>query len=190
MQKLIQLPAFRKEIPVLPVVLLVSLSGIVGGHGIPQAILANQLFYGEPFNRHALGFEFYPDHQGPGTYVKKHLRKSDIIIAEDMLEQYWYIGRVDYWLTDKAKSWKYLYRDEHGAERDIYVSSEILTERTRNELINGTRRIWLIISGETFSRKTQYLSQEQIEWLTAIEESYPPVYTGRDNASRVYCINC
>ena len=189
-QLVIQLPVFRQAIPVLPVVLLLALSGIVGGHGIPQAVLASQLYYGEPFNRHALGFEFYPDHQGPGSYVKKHLEKDDVVIAEDMLEQYWYIGRVDYWLTDKAKSWEYLYHDEQGAERDIYVSSEILTERIRNELVNGNRRIWLITSGETFSREAQYLSPEQIEWLDAIEKSHHPVYTGRDNVSKVYCINC
>ena len=170
--------------------ILITISGMIGGHGIPQSINANQLDYGEPFNKHALGFDFYPDHQGPGTYVKQHIKDGDIVVAEDMLEQYWYIGKVDYWFMDKAKSWQYLYRDDKGVERDIYVNSEIATQRKLEELVSLNKRIWLITSGESFDRRELTLSHAQINWLASIEKNYSPVYSGRDNATKVYCINC
>lgn len=170
--------------------ILVALSGVIGGHGIPQSISANQLDYGEPFNPHALGMGFYPDHQSTGIYVRQHMQKGDIIIAEDMLEQYWYVGKVDYWLIDKAKSWQYLYRDENGLERDIYVSSEILSPDKIAALAGLNKRIWLITSGESFQRRELTLNKAQIDWLTSIEKNYTPVYSGRDNVTKVYCMNC
>ncbi|MGI9302053.1 MAG: ArnT family glycosyltransferase, partial [Gammaproteobacteria bacterium] len=105
----------------------IAVSGVLGGHGIPQAVAAATLTHGDKVSQLSFGYPFYPDHQGPGEFVRQRLVDGDIVVAEDALQQRWYVGKVDYWLRDPVNSRQFLYRSPAGYLRDIYVSSTALT---------------------------------------------------------------
>jgi hypothetical protein len=165
-------------------------SGLLGGHGVPQALRAMNLTYGPVAAPLALGFDIYPDHQGAGRFVAARLRTDDLVVAEDSLEQRWYVGRVDYWLLNEIASAPFLYRNADGYLRDIYVNSAAATPEVLEELTAETaRRIWVITSAETHGRLDYYLTDAQRRWLDVVQRQ-APAYAGADGVTRVYCINC
>jgi len=171
--------------------IIIVLSGVLGSHGIPQATRAATMEYGKPINAHILGFPFYPDHQGAGQFVRKQLHDNDLVVAEDALQQNWYIGRVDYWLRDYVSSSNFLYKNLDGSVRDIYVNSRILTPDTLLSITrNNHQRIWVITSGETVGKHDDYLNQAQRDWLNDLEMKHSPKFTGRDGKTLVYCLHC
>jgi len=168
-----------------------ALSGVSMGHGIPQSITIANMGYGKAADSLSLGFESYPDHRGAGSFVRKHLQADDIVVAEDMLQQKWYVDQVDYWLRDSSAAAGFLYQDRTGEIRDIYVNSIAMTDETMRAVSNiKNRRIWVITSGETFFDRASSLSDPQLEWLTQLEARLSPVYTGKDKITMVYCVNC
>jgi 4-amino-4-deoxy-L-arabinose transferase-like glycosyltransferase len=169
---------------------LIIFSGILGGHGISQAINASTVAHGDRINPYVYGFNFYPDHRSAGKFVNKNLRDNDIVIAEDVLQQYWYIGRVDYWLKDPISHQGYLYLDKTKTLRDIYVGSQIITNEALQKIRNNhTQRIWIVTSAEIVN-KSQNLNQRQIEWLNSVTKSYGAFFTAKDGITKVYCVNC
>jgi len=168
---------------------LVVLSGVLGGHGIPQAIVHAPPNYGKS----AASLVAYPDHRAPGCFVRAHLRSDDIVVAEDALEQYWYVGRVDYWLRNPSGHETYSYLDQANHRRDIYVGSRITTNDVIESLwAESSRRIWVITSGETRLIPDFYLGSgtQQRAWLDLVMSTHEPVLKGRDGLSATYCLNC
>ena len=51
-------------------------------------------------------------------------------------------------------------------------------------------RVWIVTSAETFSNRNYYLNPDQIIWLENLEQDHMPIFTGRDNVTRVYCLGC
>lgn len=179
------------ETPVTTISITIILSGIIGGHSVMSAYKAATLTYGDPVNEAAHIFPVHPDHKHTGEYVATHSSIDDLILAEDILEQQWYAGRVDYWLRDHKSHNRYLYKGHDNELHDIYVNSIVATPEILDKLTaNHDKRIWLITSGETFHQRKQYLNTEQQAWLDAIEKNNQPVFTGKDNISFVYCLHC
>jgi 4-amino-4-deoxy-L-arabinose transferase-like glycosyltransferase len=171
--------------------LFIVLSGALGGHGLPQAWRLKNLKYGDKMDIHAFGFPLYPDHQSAGRYVITHRTQGDIVIAEDALQQRWYIGDVDYWLRDPITHSRFLYRQPDGNLRDIYVDSTILTKEILTALTqHSNKRIWVITSAETHHKQNYYLNTVQRQWLDFLEHNHTPAYIGRDGITKVYCLNC
>lgn len=165
----------------------IVLSGIFGGHGIPQAVYSATIQYGDPFS----GSYTYPDHQAAGRFVRERLTPLDIVVAEDALQQYWYVGRVDYWLRNPLSHREYLYGNSSRELRDIYVSSIVASPEVLTTLQNmKDTRIWVITSGETHGKHDYYLSADQNDWLEKLEATSTPVFIGRDAITKVYCLNC
>lgn len=179
------------ETPIMASCLLVILSGILGGHGLVSTYRAATVTYGEPVNQTAYIFPVHPDHKHPGEFVAAHSSSDDIIIAEDVIQQRWYAGRVDYWLRDQESHKKFIFIGDDGQLRDIYVNSTIATPEILDTLLaDKEKRLWLITSGETFDVRHHYLNKQQLAWLEKIERLHKPVYTGKDRISFVYCLNC
>ena len=171
--------------------LAIILSGVLGGHGAISAYRAATLTYGDQTNQEAHIFPVHPDHKHTGEFVAAHSNSNDIIIAEDVIQQQWYAERVDYWLRDPQTHKKYLFSDTDNELHDIYVNSIVATPEVLNKLLAlNNKRIWLITSGETFHQRQHYLSKKQRLWLETIEKNNQPVFTGKDNISFVYCLNC
>jgi hypothetical protein len=171
------------------VAVAIAASGLLGGHGIPQALKIATLEHGD--YTAASSYPLYPDHQAPGRYVKQHRNTSDVVVAEDALQQKWYTGHVDYWLRDYDEHRGYLYRSEDGSLRDIYVNSRLATIDILEDLPgSGCRYIWLITSGEMAHKLDYYLDRLQLAWRKSIEASQEPVFVGRDGVTKVFRLEC
>ncbi len=171
--------------------IVLVLSGALGGHGLPQAVCAATVQHGDKVDKLVYDIVIYPDHASPGRFVARHLRPQDLVVAEDVLEQYWYAGRVDYGLRDPQRYRPFLYKATDGRFRDIYVNSISLDsgefQRLQGEL---ERRIWVITSGETYHERERHLSPAQAAWLQDLTRTRKPVFVGRDSLTKVYCLNC
>lgn len=167
---------------------LAVLAGGIGGHGIPAARRVLEVSYGERVPWHDQGMIGRPDHKGAGLFVRESLEPGDLVIAEDPLQQRWYVGRVDYWLRSFADASPYLNRNERGSLHDIYVWSELMADPPDSDwLQRPDRSVWLITSLETARRRDLYLSVDQRRWLEEIEAAYNPAHMGRDGQTAVYC---
>lgn len=172
---------------------LIILSGTLGGHGILSAYKVATAGYGDNLNEAALIFPFYPDHKTPGEYVATHRNSGDIVIAEDVLEQRWYAGNIDYWLREYIDDTggKFMYKGKDNNFHDIYINSTMATAEILKTITNNkTRKIWLITSGETHNQRGLYLREDQRHWLENIESNNRAIFTGKDDITKVYCINC
>lgn len=187
----VQSKPFPFKTAAIPMALAIALSGLLGGHGLLSAYLAGTVQHGDSLNEVALIFPFYPDHKSPGKYVRSHRKPGDIVIAEDILEQRWYAGDIDYWLRNYQSHRKFLYKGSDLLLHDIYVNSVAITPDVLTSLKNNTsQRIWLITSGETVGHRKNYLDNDQEQWLEQIEKTIAPAFIGSDHATRVYCLNC
>ena len=179
-------------VPAFVFTCLIGLSGLLGGHGLITAYKAGTIDYGDRLNEAALIFPFYPDHKSPGLFVAKHRKDNDIVIAEDVLTQRWYAGKIDYWLRRYSESGgHFLYKGKDNNLHDIYVNSVTATPDILKSITNNnSRKIWLITSGETHYNRDWNLTKEQQQWLENVESNEIPVFTGQDKITRVYCLNC
>jgi 4-amino-4-deoxy-L-arabinose transferase-like glycosyltransferase len=183
----------RNSAPAKIAVVIVCLSGILGGHGLLQAYWSGTIEYGNNLNLRALSFPFYPDHKYPGLFVAKHRKPGDIVVAEDVLQQRWYAGKIDYWLRryGSESGGHFLYKGKDLKLHDIYINTISVTPDILSFLANNsTQRIWLITSGETYFQRDIYLKDHQLRWLENIESTHKPVFTGKDKITKVYCLNC
>ena len=177
----------------LIVTTLMPASGIFGGHGIPQAVAVSPSEYGAYIHSNHLSGIIYPDHRSHGCLVKEHLQKGDIVVAEDALQMYWYIGHVDYWLRSPSNINDFLYLDNDNELKDIYVNSKPTTDKAISKLrTNYKNRIWVITSGETQQHLDHFLNKgsQQRQWFNEIISTNKPTLIGRDGLSATYCINC
>lgn len=181
----------RRGILMVAMLALAS-SGVVSGHGAPQALRAVGVSYGDPLDIPVHMFPTRPDHAGAGQFVRERLRTEDLVVAEDPLQQHWYIGRVDYWLRSLADARPFLSRTEGGTLTDVYVGSELLEDpQSLLERVDRTgERVWVITSAETLGRPTYYLSGDQRSFLRSVSERGRKMYAGRDGATDVFCLNC
>ena len=171
---------------------VVVASGVLGGHGIPQAVHLVELKHGEPMNRISQMFPFRPDHRSAGAFVRAARRPGDVVIAEDPLMQGWYAGDIDYWFRRFGDMQKFLGVREDGTVRDIYVGSVPLPDPRAVDSLAATAsgRVWLITSGETQATPDFYLAPEQRAWLDSLARTRAPAMVGEDGVTAVYCLNC
>jgi hypothetical protein len=166
----------------------VVMSGAIGGHGIPATFTVLRADHGSIVPWNDPGLQVRPDHRGPGRFVLQQRNPGDVVIAEDVLEQRWYAGRVDFWYRSLNDARRYLYQDDDGRSRDIYVGAELLDHPPEEDLLVpsgfGT---WLITSGETASSRSWYLDPVQASWLDSLQAATRPVFVGEDGLTEVYC---
>jgi hypothetical protein len=135
------------------------------------------------------GYERFPDHKGAATFMKSvHLGPKDLILAEDVLQQTYYLGKVDYWLyaLDIAKHYV---REYEGTLFDIYTHTPLIGtgEDLENLLKDKTRgTIYIITNGEDspYKHMSRYLGNGILE---VINQFHPKViYEGRDKKTVVW----
>jgi hypothetical protein len=171
--------------------LVVVIAGLLGDHGLPTAWKAIRLEHGEPTHMRNT-YAFRPDHAGPGRFVRDARGPADVVIAEDVLQQGWYAGRIDYWFRSYEDARAFLYRGRDGREHEHYIGSVIVRDPAviDSTVASARGRVWFITSGETSPVRSYFLSAEQARWLDSLENTRQPAFVGRDKATRVYCLNC
>jgi hypothetical protein len=155
-------------------------------HGVRGAWAAGRLTYGDTTPVALHGFPFHPDHKNPAEYVRRHLREDDVVVAMDVQQQQYYVGRVDYWLIgpDVARRFAYV-RD--GRRFCMYTGAVPLTNvEELRALVDGRegRRVWLTTSGELTGPLAGLVPPGLPELLDEWEDRV--VFHGEDGATRVY----
>ncbi len=155
-------------------------------HGIQDALKVGRLTYGQPISPLFHGFPFHPDHQGAGRYVRANLDENDIVISMDIFEQYYYVGRIDYWLIKGSDALQFSYGS--GRERyDIYTNTRVLGAKRDLEEILSQRienRVWIITSAEFTGKHANFVPRGVNDFLSESKERL--IYVGRDNRTNVY----
>jgi len=128
---------------------------------------------------------YFPDHASVGTYVRERLQPDDVVVATDVLQQRWYVGRADYWLRNEKDVQIYVYKGKDDRIRDIYVNAEYLNKNHAKRLLSGDKRVWVIVSSIDVKEEWAFGAPER-EFVKAVENARPAVFTGRDGRSAVY----
>jgi hypothetical protein len=130
----------------------------------------------------------YPDHKGAAEYINSlDLPQETVLIAEDILQQTYYLGHVDYWLREKKRAYHYSIV-RNGKIIDQYTGTETLgtgeeLSRVLDEnIMNG---VYVIGSGENFNNGDRMFRWEGIADVLS-SDRLRVVYTGRDGKTKIW----
>jgi hypothetical protein len=134
------------------------------------------------------GYTNHPDHKGAAQFIESiHPGPRDIIVAEDVLQQTYYLGHVDYWLVNKEVGDVYLHR-VGNRWLDFYTNTPMLgTGADLKALLRqpGRGAVYVIGSGEN-----QEDGRKLMRAFGIAEElkspSFQVVYRGRDGVTEVW----
>jgi hypothetical protein len=137
------------------------------------------------------GYASHPDHKGAAEFVvSQHPGSRDIIVAEDVLQQTYYLGHVDYWLENKDVAAPYMHR-VNGRWLDFYTNTPLIgtgieLERLVDRLGRGA--IYVIGSGENQENRLTLMRAFGISQVLQ-SPRFRPIYVGRDGVTRVWKVD-
>lgn len=133
-------------------------------------------------------YSMYPDHKGAAEYIASlRLGPDAILVAEDVIQQTYYLGRVDYWLREIDNAGKYcVVRDDQLL--DQYTATPLLG--TGSELVSlmdgsSDRPMYIIGSGEDFANGVRFFRGSGIQEVLD-SERLQAVFEGRDGKTKVW----
>jgi 4-amino-4-deoxy-L-arabinose transferase-like glycosyltransferase len=133
------------------------------------------------------GYRTHPDHKGAAEFVRSlNIVDEDIILAEDVLQQTYYLGAVDYWLIGPDVARRFVKR---AGDRvvDFYTGTPVIaTPAMLDELLqeNADKRVIVIGSGEDQRSRRRAVRGPALH--AAIEsDRFVVLHTGRDGLTRV-----
>jgi len=130
----------------------------------------------------------YPDHRGAAQFMRtQNITADDIVLAEDVLQQTYYLGRVDYWLIGRKHAWRYM-QLVNGRIQDFYTATAVIdTGEQFRELLdsNPQRRIFVIGSGENQRDGRREMRGKEINELLR-SDRFEPLFVGSDHVTTVW----
>jgi hypothetical protein len=133
------------------------------------------------------GSEF-PDHRGAAQFVRTlNITPNDIVLAEDVLQQTYYLGHVDYWLIGRKHGWRYLQQVD-GRIQDFYTATAVIDNGEQFEALldaNPDRRIFVIGSGENTRDGRREMRGKGINDLLT-SDRFESLFVGTDHFTRVW----
>jgi hypothetical protein len=133
------------------------------------------------------GYTIHPDHKGAAEFLKSlPLAPNDIVLAEDVLEQTYYLGHVDYWLIGPEVAGDFV-EDWHGKILDIYTHTPVIESGAELQtLIKRPERgaIYVIGSGENQGDDRRYMRGLSI-YQVLRSGVFKRVYLGRDGLTEI-----
>jgi hypothetical protein len=137
------------------------------------------------------GYANHPDHKGAAEFVSNlHPGPHDIIIAEDVLQQTYYLGHVNYWLYNKKMAAPFMHRVK-GRWLDFYTDTPLIGSGSElEELVERSDRgaIYVIGSGEDVGHGRELMRSLGIS--QALESPpFKSIYLGRDGLTRVWKVD-
>jgi len=134
------------------------------------------------------GYANHPDHKGAAQFIESlHPGPHDILIAEDVLEQTYYLGRVDYWLLNKQVAAPYMHNVK-GRWLDFYTNTPLIgTGEELKELLQRPDRgaVYVIGSGENQEDGRGLMRSFGIA-AELNSAQFKVVYRGRDGLTEVW----
>jgi hypothetical protein len=114
------------------------------------------------------------------------LQDEDIVLAEDVLQQTYYLGKVDYWLVGPQVARKFVTRAEAGVV-DFYTGTPVIaTPAMLDALLHNhtAQRIFIIGSGEDFRKGVRAVRGPELN--EAIQsDRFEVIHRGRDGLTEV-----
>ncbi len=136
------------------------------------------------------GYADHPDHQGAARFIRsQHPGPRDILVAEDAIEQTFYLGHVSYWLEGRGMASDYV-REVNGQLEDIYTGAPLIDSAAALEQLIGERdrgTIYIIGSGEQQEDGRAAARGPGIQRILH-SLSRQVVYVGRDGLTKVWKI--
>ncbi len=133
------------------------------------------------------GYTIHPDHKGAADFMKSlQLAPNDILLAEDVIEQTYYLGHVDYWLIGSDAAEDFV-EDWQGRIVDIYTHTPVIgTGEGLQALIEKPDRgaIYVIGSGENQDDGRLYMRGSSIDKMLR-SNIFKRVYLGRDGLTEI-----
>lgn len=134
------------------------------------------------------GYEVHPDHKGAAEFIQSlNLGADAILIAEDVLQQTYYLGSVDYWLREIDNSHKYSIM-RHGQLVDQYTGAVTIGTGAELEAVldQGTEvDVFVIGSGANIlAQATLFRGQGIAQVLES--DRLQEVYIGRDGKTKIW----
>jgi hypothetical protein len=137
------------------------------------------------------GYSIHPDHKGAAEYIKSlHLRANDVILAEDSLEQTYYLGHIDYWLVGEESAQQFVER-KNGAMHDIYTGAPVIETAAELEALVRRRdrgAIYVIGSGEGQEDGRRFVRGAGI-YETLQKPIFEPIFLGRDGLTQIWKVS-
>jgi Dolichyl-phosphate-mannose-protein mannosyltransferase len=137
------------------------------------------------------GYSIHPDHKGAAEYIESlSLRASDVIVAEDSLEQTYYLGHIDYWLAGQDVALQFVER-KHGVLRDIYTGAPLIGTGAELEALVRRRdrgAIYVIGSGEGQEDERRFVRGAGI-FETLQKPIFKPIFRGRDGLTLIWKVS-
>jgi hypothetical protein len=135
------------------------------------------------------GYSIHPDHEGAARFMRSlTLGSKDIVLAEDVIEQTYYLGHVDYWLIGERVASGFV-EQSHGRILDIYTHTPIIDSGAAlAQLIARPDRgaVYVIGSGEDQQDDgRRYVREEGIDDLMK-STIFHVVFSGRDGLTHVW----
>lgn len=133
------------------------------------------------------GYRIHPDHKGAAEFMQSQaITPADIVLAEDVLQQTYYLGSVDYWLIGKRVARHYVTR-EGDRFVDFYTGTPVVSTAALLDALmeqHVDRRIFVIGSGENQRDGRRHVRGADLH--AALESGrFEVVFTGRDGRTRV-----
>ena len=104
-----------------------------------------------------------------------------------VLQQTYYLGRVDYWLVGRKHAWRYMQR-VNGRIQDFYTATAVIDTGEQFRALldsNPQRRIFVIGSGENSRDGRREMRGQEINELLR-SDRFEPLFVGSDNFTTVW----
>lgn len=137
------------------------------------------------------GYRLHPDHKGTAEFLESQgLKEDDIVLAEDVLQQTYYLGKVDYWLIGPAVARRFV-TSKDGHVVDFYTGTPVIVSEAMLDLVlleNPDKRIFVIVSGEERYNDRRHARGPEL-YAAINSKRFETVYVGRDGVSKVLRVN-
>jgi hypothetical protein len=133
----------------------------------------------------------FPDHKAAATFMRSvQLGPKDVVLAEEVLMQTYYLGRVDYWLVSRNVAAIFMQR---VGDRilDQYTHTPVIgTGEELRALLERPDRgaIFVIGSGEAQEDGRRFMRGDAISALLAAEP-FKVVFEARDGLTKVWKVD-
>jgi hypothetical protein len=135
------------------------------------------------------GYDLHPDHKGAAEFMRtQHIVDDDIVLAEDVLQQTYYLGSVDYWLISREVARRFVNRVD-GKIQDFYTGAGVIGSGKELQALldaHPDKRIFVIGSGENLKDSRREMRGKEIDDLLTKSDRFEPLYVGRDNFTTVW----
>jgi len=134
------------------------------------------------------GYRIHPDHVGAAQFMRSlQITDDDVLLAEDVLQQTYYLGKVDYWLIGPHVARKFIKSTPDGGVVDFYTGTPVIATGAMLDKVlqeNQGRRIFVIGSGEGQSDKRRTVRGPELS-AALVSERFETIFMGRDGLTRV-----